>query len=71
MNLYIITTKNRRGEIDTFPMVGANDKAIYDRLNQFAKQIQEHLDEDDWIESCSFKNPIQVDGYEIILRKIK
>ncbi len=71
MNLYIITTKNGRGEIDTFPMAGANDKDIYDRLKQFAKQIQEHLDEDDWIESCSFKNPIQVDGYEIILRKIK
>ena len=71
MNLYIITTKNRRGEIDTFSMAGTNDKNIDDRLNRIIKQIQAHLDEDSWIEWYSFKNPIQVDGHEIILRKIK
>jgi hypothetical protein len=56
------------------PCVTRTFDALEDALGcagHLARSRKEHLDEDDWIESCSFKNPIQVDGYEIILRKIK
>ena len=69
MKLYIATTKNNKGEIDTFPLVGRNDRDIHNILDGTAKEIKKYLSEDEFIKSWSFMEVSNVDGYVVTLSK--
>ena len=69
MKLYIATTKNNKGEIDTLPLVGRNDRDIHNILDGTAKEIKKYLSEDEFIKSWSFMEVSNVDGYVVTLSK--
>ena len=67
MKLYVATTKNNKGEIDTFPLVGRDDKDIHNILDRAAKEIKKYLSEDEFVNSWSFREVNNVDGYVVTL----